>query len=271
MSLRINTNVEAFNAHRNLQMTSVALSKSMQRLSSGLRINSAGDDAAGLGISERMKGQISGLDQATRNAQDGMSLTQTAEGSLNEISSILQRVRDLAVQYSNGTYSTADRAAITAEVSQLDAEINRQIGASQFNGIALLASAGTLATLQVGQNGTTFDQVAISGVNASTSIGTAVSNFATTGTVSLAAIDAAINAIAANRTTFGAIQNRLEHSVNALGTMRENLMAAQSRITDVDIAEEMTNFTRLQILQQSGVAALAQANQSPNSLLSLLK
>jgi flagellin len=271
MGLRINSNIEAFNAHRNLQLTSVALSKSMQRLSSGLRINSAADDAAGLGISERMKAQISGVQQASRNAQDGISMVQTAEGSMQEISSILQRVRDLAVQYNNGTYSTADRAAITAEVSQLDAEITRIIGSSNFNGIPLLGSATTLATLQVGPNSTASDQVAVAGVDAATSVGTAVSNFGTNGVASLTAIDAAISNIAANRGSLGAVQNRLEHTVNSLSAYEENLMAAQSRIADVDMAEELTNLTRLQILQQSGTAMLAQANQIPSSILSLLQ
>jgi flagellin len=196
-------------------------------------------------------------------------MVQTAEGSLQEISSILQRVRDLAVQYSNGTYSSADKAAITAEVTQLNAELNREIAASSFNGIALLGAAGTLATLQVGPNGTTSDQVAIAGVNASTSIGTAVSNFAS-GTVSLGAIDTAISNIAANRGTFGAVQNRLEHTINSLGSYQENLMGAESRIRDTDMAEELTNLTRLQILQQSGTAMLAQANMGPSGLLKLL-
>jgi len=269
VGLRINQNLEAFDAHRNLQMTSLALAKSMQRLSSGLRINSAADDAAGLGISERMRSQISGVAQAQRNAQDGISLAQTAEGSLQEISSILQRVRDLGVQYNNGTNDAAAKSAIQAEASQLGQEVNRMIGQAKFNGISLLSGTAT-TTLQIGANN--GETIAISGVNASTSIGTAITQFAASpATVDLAAIDSAIDGIAGNRGTFGAVQNRLEHTINSLGVYQENLTAAESRIRDVDMAEEMTNLTRLQILQQSGTAMLAQANMSSSSVLSLLQ
>jgi len=244
----------------------------MQRLSSGLRINSAADDAAGLGISERMRAQISGVAQAQRNAQDGISLVQTAEGSLSEISSILQRVRDLGVQFNNGTNDASAKAAITAEISQLSAEVTRMIGQAKFNGVSLLSAAGVMATLQIGANN--GEQISVSSVDAATSIGSALSQFGTataTSTVDLKAIDDAISGIANNRGTFGAVQNRLEHTINSLGVYQENLQAAESRIRDVDMAEEMTNFTRLQILQQSGTAMLAQANQSSAGVLSLLQ
>lgn len=273
MGLRINTNIEAFNAHRNLMATSSALSLSMQRLSSGLRINSAADDPAGLGISERMRAQISGLTVAQRNAQDGISMVQTAEGSLQEFTSILHRVRDLAVQYNNGVYSTADKAAITAEVGQLNAELTRMIGATNFNGIALLSSGGAmLATLQVGAN--SGDIITISGIDATGTLGTVVSDFATVaagGTVSISAIDTVIDGVSSLRSTLGATQNQLEHTVNFLSVYQENLQSAESRVRDVDVAAEMTNFTRLQILQQSGIAMLAQANLASQSMLALLR
>lgn len=274
MGMRINTNVEAFNAHRNLLLTSMRLSRSMERLSSGQRINRAADDAAGLGISERMRAQIRGVQQASRNAQDGISLVQTAEGSMQEMHSILQRIRDLAVQFNNGVYDAGAKAAITAEVAQLSAELNRMVGAATFNGIPLLQSAaGTaLATLQIGPN--SGEQLAVPGVDVAASIGTAVSDFVSVGagqTIDIDAIDDAISALAMDRAKFGAVQNRLEHTINSLGSYEENLMAAESRIRDVDMAREMTEFTRLQILQQSGTAMLAQSNMMHSSVLSLLQ
>ena len=282
MSLRINTNVEAFDAHRNLSATNDALAKSMQKLSSGFRINSAADDAAGLGISERMRGQISGTAQAVRNTQDGISLVQTAEGALEEFHSILHRIRDLAVQYNNGIYSSADKAAITAEVTQLSAEIDRMLGSATFNGIPLLSGAANsvMTTLQIGANSATTEQLAITAIAVpslltSAAVNSALKNFATDngtpGQVVIASFDAMIDAISAARSTLGSIQNRLEHTVNFLSSYQENIMAAESRIRDVDMAEEMTNFTRLQILQQSGTAMLSQANQAPQAVLSLLK
>jgi flagellin len=275
VGLSINTNIDAFEAHRNLFNTSNALSSSMQKLSSGLRINTAADDAAGLSISEQMQSQISGADQASRNAQDGISLAQTADGSLQEVTSILHRIRDLAVQYNNGTYGATGKAAITAEVTQLQSELTSAIGNAQFNGIALLsgAAAGTpIATLQVGPGNA--DTMVINGVDANASIGTSVSNFSTIAagaTVDINAIDTAINSISANRSTYGAIENRLQYTVQNLGSYQQNMMDANSRIQDVDMASEMTNFTRLQILQQSGTAMLAQANQLSASVLNLLK
>ena len=267
MSLRVNTNVEAFNAHRNLSQTSNALSKSMEKLSSGLRINRAADDAAGLAISEGMRAQIRGTAQASRNAQDGISLVQTAEGSLNEMHSILQRIRELAVQWSNGTLSSSDQAKITAEVAQLTAELVRIRDSSTFNGIALFGSTSpTIVTLQVGANGN------IDAANNTNRIGVnLVALSFSTVSMDVSQIDTAISSVSQARSDLGAVQNRLEHAVANLGVYEENLSASESRIRDVDVASEMVNFTRLQILSQSGTAMLAQANQSAQGVLSLLR
>lgn len=268
MGLRINNNLEAFNAHRNLTFNSSRLARSMERLSSGFRINRAGDDAAGLGISERMRGQIRGLEQAQRNAQDGISLVQTAEGAMQEIHSILQRVRELAVQYQNGTNDAAAQMAITTEVAQLSAEVQRMIDTAQFNGIQLLDGTGGTLTLQVGAN--QGETMSVGTVNAGTDIGAALANFVN-GAPNLTEIDTAINNVSTSRSTFGALQNRLEYTNNALGIAQENIMAAESRIRDVDMAQEMTTLARLQILQESGIAMLAQANMHQNTVLRLLQ
>ncbi|MDE3097705.1 MAG: flagellin FliC [Chloroflexota bacterium] len=273
MSLRIQTNIEAFDAHRNLVNTENALAQSMQRLSSGYRINKAADDAAGLAISEKLQAQIGGLGQAQRNAQDAESLVQTAEGSLAEVQSMLQRVRDLAVQYNNGTLSASDQAAITAEVAQLCAEV-AQIGTqTQFNGIVLLTGTGTI-NFQVGaDDGQTLavNAVQLFGT-ATSSVLTSVFNFGAAGSiVNLSAIDAAINNVSQARANFGAVQNRLDHTLNNLSTYEENLSASESRIKDVDMASEMVNFTKLQVLQQAGTAMLAQANTEPQAVLQLLR
>jgi flagellin len=264
MSLRINNNVEAFNAHRQLVGTSSNAAKSMERLSSGYRINRAADDAAGLAISEKLRGQIRGLAQAQRNAQDGVSLVQTAEGSLNEVHSMLQRVRELAVQYQNGTLSTSDKAAITAEATQLASEIERIGSSADFNGIKLL-NASTTVSFQVGAN----DNDTISVTTAS--LGGKVGNIDVSQTSAISAIDAAIGNVSTLRSTFGAVQNRLEHTLNNLATYQENLTASESRIRDVDMASEMVEFSKDQILQQAGTSMLAQANQAPQAVLSLLR
>ena len=275
MGLRINTNVEAFNSHRNLSMTANKLAKSMEKLSSGFRINRAGDDAAGLGISERMRGQIRGVQQAQRNAQDGISLVQTAEGAMQELHSILHRVRELAVQYQNGVYGTEAQLAITTEVAQLSAEIGRMMATANFNGVQLLNAGGTVQ-LQVGANQGETLSVNLPDLTTSFTVTPAApstnlfENF-NQGFPNLTDLDAALDSLSANRAQMGAIQNRLEYTVNALGIYQENLMAAESRIRDVDMAQEMTHFTKLQILQQSGTAMLAQANQSSASVLSLLQ
>ena len=258
VSLRVNNNVEAFNAHRNLVSTQTLMSKSMEKLSSGLRINRAGDDAAGLAISEKMRAQIKGLAQAQRNSLDGVSLVQTAEGSLNEMHNILQRVRELSVQRANGTLSTSDQAKIDAEVSQLTAELTRINTNTKFNNIDVLA-AGTI-TLQVGAN--SGETIAITN--------TALT-FTAVAVTDIASIDTAIGNVSDKRAALGAIQNRLESTISNLGVFEENLQASESRIRDVDVAQEMVRFTKLQILSQSGTAMLAQANQAPQSVLSLLR
>ena len=265
MSLRINTNVEAFNAHRNLEGTSNKLAKSMERLSSGFRINRAADDAAGLAISEKLRGQIGGLNQARRNVQDGISLVQTAEGSLTEVHSMLQRVRELAVQYANGTLARSDQDAIASEVTQLTDEIERIGTTAQFNKIDLLRADATI-DFQVGAN----DRETIS--VATISLARAVpATLDITARTALADIDRAIGAVSDQRAVFGAVQNRLEHTYNNLSVYQENLTASESRIRDVDMAAEMVNFTKNNILQQAGTSMLAQAQQAPQSVLSLLR
>jgi flagellin len=265
MSLRINNNVEAFNAHRQLVQTSTNAAKSMERLSSGYRINRAADDAAGLAISEKLRGQIRGLSQAQRNAQDGVSLVQTAEGSLNEVHSMLQRVRELAVQYSNGTLSTSDKAAITAEAQQLASEIERIGTTADFNGIKLLDGSQTTVSFQVGAND--GDTISVD----TASLGGKVGSIDVSQTDAISAIDAAIENVSTLRGSFGAVQNRLEHTLNNLATYQENLTASESRIRDVDMASEMVEFSKDQILQQAGTSMLAQANQAPQGVLSLLR
>jgi flagellin len=271
MSLSVNTNIAALDAHRNLVGTTGALQTSMERLSSGYRINKAADDAAGLAISQKLQSQVGGLDQAQRNAQDAVSLVQTADGAMNEVQSMLQRVRDLAVQYNNGTLSSSDKAAITNEVAQLCAEVSRIAGQTKFNNIALLSGGGAI-TFQVGADDgetVTVNALQLFGTGTSYDIDSSIFNF-TGSTVVLASLDNAIDAISTARSTFGAVQNRLQHTLNNLSTYQENLSASESQIKDVDMASEMVNFTKLQILQSAGTSMLAQANQSPQSVLKLL-
>jgi flagellin len=270
MALRIQNNVEAFNAHRNLTMTEGGIAKSMERLSSGYRINRAADDAAGLAISERLRGQIGGLDQAQRNAQDAVSLVQTAEGSLTEVHAMLQRVRELAVQYKNGSLSNVDRTAIQSEVNQLASE-NERIGSSaQFNGINLLNSSQTIS-FQVGaKDGETIVVSTIS-LGSASGVGSTYYALTSTGATDISEIDAAIDNVSSQRAQFGAVQNRLEYTLQNAAIYQENLTASESRIRDVDMASEMVNFTKLQILQQAGTSMLAQANQASQGVLSLLR
>ena len=265
MGLRIQNNVEAFNAHRQLTSTSDKLAASMEKLSSGYRINRAADDAAGLAISEKLRGQIRGLAQAQRNAQDGVSLVQTAEGSLNEVHSMLQRVRELAVQYKNGTLSTGNAQAIQSEVYQLASEIERIGNSTKFNGICLLNSASTTVSFQVGAND--GDTISVD----TASLGAKVGSIDVSQSNAISAIDAAIENVSTLRGSFGAVQNRLEHTLNNLATYQENLTASESRIRDVDMASEMVEFSKDQILQQAGTSMLAQANQAPQNVLSLLR
>ena len=272
MSLSIQTNLNAMDAHRNLVNTANMLSQSMSRLSSGYRINKAADDAAGLAISEKLQSQVTGLQQAQQNAQDGVSLVQTADGAMNEVQSMLQRVRDLAVEYNNGTLSSADQAAITTEVAQLCAEVSQIGSQTQFNGIALLSGGATI-TFQVGANdGETIAVTGLQlfGATASYDINSSIFSFSGS-TVTLASIDAALDTISTARSTFGAVQNRLQHTLNNLASYQENLSASESSIKDVDMAAEMANFTKLQVLQQAGTAMLAQANTSQQGVLRLLQ
>jgi flagellin len=281
MGLRIQNNVEAFNTHRQLTATSSQAAKSMEKLSSGYRINRAADDAAGLAISEKMRGQIGGLAQAQRNAQDGISLVQTGEGALTEVHSMLQRVRDLKVQFNNGTLSTDDQDAIAAEVYQIALEVKDITTQTKFNGTAVFGT-GTFS-FQVGANDTETitttaanfaSGVAAGGLSEITALASAAATKTALATGSLstvASLDDAIKSVSSKRADFGAIQNRLEHRLNNLATYQENLTASESRVRDVDMAQEMTKFTKLNILQQAGTSMLAQANQAPQGVLSLLR
>ena len=282
MGLRIQNNVEAFNAHRQLTGTAAKAAKSMEKLSSGYRINRAADDAAGLGISEKMRGQIGGLAQAQKNAQDGISAVQTAEGALSEVHSMLQRVRDLKVQLNNGTNDDTDKASIGAEVAQIASEVNDILGKTEFNGKAVF---GNSFSFQVGANdnetisiaATTLSQGgAVGGLSELTQFagaaGSAVATAMCSGDLSdISGIDDMIENVSKQRGAYGAVQNRLEHRLANLATYQENLTASESRIRDVDMASEMTKFTKLNILQQAGTSMLAQANQGPQGVLSLLR
>jgi len=277
MGLRIATNVEAFNSYRNLSNTTNALSKSLERLSSGMRINRAADDAAGLSISQGLTSQVNGFKVAIRNAQDGISLLQTAEGALNETTNLLQRVRDLTVQAANvGVGDQASRDAIGREVTQAVNEIDRIANATVFGSKTLLATAQTF-TFQVGYASSSVNQigVAVGSMTSGALLGataTVISNI--TGSAqaaALASIDAALVSVSVTRSTIGSYQNRLESTIANLGVSVENLAASASRIKDVDMAEEMTNFSKLGILQQAGTAMLAQANSLPNGVLQLLR
>jgi flagellin len=261
MGLRIQNNVEAFNSHRNLTATSLKAAKAMEKLSSGYRINRAADDAAGLAISEKMRAQISGLGQAQRNAQDGISLVQTAEGALTEVHSMLNRMRELRLQHEGGTLSTDDQAAITDEMDALVDEITAISTETEFNDEVLFGAAVTFTFVV----GTAEDQTIVTDA-VDLGDATGLTNASTVDD-----IDAAIVAVSTARAGLGATQNRLEHRLNNLATYQENLVASESRIRDVDMAKEMVNFSKLQILQQAGTAMLAQANQSSQGVLSLLR
>jgi flagellin len=285
MGLRIQNNIEAFNTHRQLMTTGDAASKAMEKLSSGYRINRAADDAAGLAISEKMRGQIGGLAQAQRNANDGISLVQTAEGSLNEVHSMLHRVRDLKTQFDNGTLSTDDQDAIASEVYQIAQEVKDISTQTKFNGQSLFGSSATFK-FQVGANnaetisttavdlGAAIGSAGTGGLSELTTLASAAAakTALTSGALSdVTTIDNAIKNVSTARANFGAVQNRLEHRLTNLATYQENLTASESRIRDVDMASEMTNFTKLNILQQAGTSMLAQANQAPQNVLSLLR
>ena len=266
MSLRVNTNVAAMNSYRNLTSTEGALGKSLEKLSSGFRINRAADDAAGLVNSESLRSQIGGLTVATRNAQDGISVAQTAEGALNEVTSILQRMRDLAVQKANsGGNSTTANSAIDQEYTALASEITRIGTSTKFNGNTLLDGSYS-GTFQVGSDAS--DSVSLGLTAAGANLASVAGSL---GSVDIDAVDAAIKDVSTARGTLGAFQNRMEHTVANLGVAVENLSASESRIRDTDMAKEMTTFSRNQILSQAGTAMLAQANQSSQGVLSLLR
>jgi len=276
LSLRIYNNVEAQNAHRQLSVNSAALSRTMERLSSGLRINRAADDAAGLAVSEQMRTKIRGMQVASRNAQDGISLVQVADGALSGVNDMFQRMRDLAVQAANGTFTDSQRSNLDAELQALLAEVNRVSSDTDFNGIKILsgsvATAASAVTLQVGADAAQSIAFTIATMN-TTQLGVSGIAISTAGSASaaIASIDAAIVTVNQARASMGAVQNRLEQTINRLKLTAENLQAAESRIRDADMAAEMISMTKQQILQQSGTAMLAQANQLPQSVLQLLK
>ena len=275
MGLRVNTNVAAINAQRNLSSVNDALANNFRRLATGLRIATAADDAAGLAISERLRSQVRSLEQAKRNSMDGVSLVQTAEGSLNEVNSILIRLRELAVQAANGSVSDADKATLNSEFSTLVTEINRIGRSTAFNGINLLDGSSSSISFQVGLGtSTAIDQISISLTPAlSTSLSLNSLDIGSTGstTTAITNIDSAINAVSALRGRLGAAQNRLNSTINNLASTVENLSAAESRIRDVDVAYETAQLTRNSILQQASIAILSQANAQPQSALNLLR
>ena len=274
MGLRVNTNVTSINAQRNLSQVTGKLSTNFRRLSTGLRISSASDDAAGLAISERLRSQVRSLDQAKRNANDGISLVQTAEGALNEVSSILTRLRELSIQASNGTVSNADKDTLDEEFQSLVNEIDRIGNSTEFNDIALLDGTSTTVSFQVGFGTTAgVDTLDVTlGEARATNLGLATLDIGSGGSTNAAitAIDTAINTVSGLRGSLGAVQNRLGSTINNLAIQTENLTAAESRIRDVDVAYETAQLTRNNILQQASISVLAQANAQPQSALSLL-
>ncbi|MFB5266725.1 flagellin [Paenibacillus enshidis] len=254
----INHNVPALNTHRNMGLNNAAASKNMEKLSSGLRINRAADDAAGLSISESMRGQIRGLEQAQRNAQDGISFVQTAEGAMNEVSAMLTRMKELNVQKASGTYGTGDKANIDQELTQLGGQIDQIMTTTKFNGMDITAGA----TIVVGDKDATtitIDKITVDSFKGLTK------------DKSTADIETAITAVSTERAKLGAVQNRLEYTSNNLGTTVENLTAAESRIRDTDMAKEMVALSKNNILLQASQSMLAQANSAPQGILSLLR
>ncbi|WP_025685767.1 flagellin [Paenibacillus maysiensis] len=255
----INHNLPAVNTHRNMQLNNTAASKNMEKLSSGLRINRAADDAAGLSISEKMRGQIRGLEQAQRNVQDGISFAQTAEGAMNEVSSMLTRMKELSVQQANDTYSAGDKSNIKAELGQLGSQIDAILSNTKFNGIAISGGAGV--KIQADDNQFV---ITIKGISSARFRGL-------TSGVNLSQTTAAIEAVAKQRANLGAMQNRLEYTSNNLGTTVENLTASESRIRDTDMAKEMVALSKNNILLQASQSMLSQANSAPQGVLSLLR
>jgi flagellin len=281
MGATINTNVVSLNAQRNLNMSQTSLATSMQRLSSGLRVNSAKDDAAGLAIAERMNAQVRGMNVAMRNANDGISMAQTAEGALSKVSDALQRMRELAVQARNSTNSDSDKDSLNKEFSQLQKEITRVIGGTTFNGKHILGADATTMHFQVGANTTTDDVVDVSTTNlnsdadvsavtGNTVVIDSSASFSDIGSI-IDDIDTALDTVNNQRATFGATQSRFDAIISSLQQGVENQSAARARIMDADFAQETANLSRAQILQQAGTAMVAQANQLPQQVLSLLR
>jgi len=274
MALRINSNLSALNAQRGLASVSGRLERNFQRLSTGLRITSAADDAAGLGISERLRAQIASLSQAQRNANDGISLTQTAEGSLNEVSNILIRMRELATAAANGTVSDSDKATLNSEFSDLIDEVDRIAQSSDFNNVKLLDGSTAAITFQVGAGVTANDTIAVSLTSSlGSDLGITSLDISSAGssTTAITAIDSAIDSVSATRGRLGAAQNRLQSTIANLGVSIESLSAANSRIRDVDVASESADLTRNTIMQQAAASVLAQANVQPQIALQLLQ
>ena len=274
----INTNVMSLTSQRALNSSQNALTTAMSRLSSGLRVNSAKDDAAGIVIAESQTTQIRGMTVAMRNANDGMSLAQTAEGAIGQVNDAFQRMRELAVQSSNGTYTSTDRINLNTEFTELGKEVNRILAGTEFNGLKVTGADAGVTTFQVGANNTTNDQITVTTVDLSADAGVTLATAAvitgTGATASLAAIDlidTALENLGTERATYGAIQNRFETAISNLQVSSENQTAARSRIVDADFAAETAEMTRGQILQQAGVAMLSQANQLPQGVLSLLR
>ncbi|MCP4572072.1 MAG: flagellin FliC [bacterium] len=274
MGIRVNTNIASLSAQRHLYNTTTNFQKSMEKLSSGMRINRAGDDAAGLAISESLRSDIRAMQQASRNAADGISLVQVGEGALDEVSNILIRMKELAEQSINGTLGNSERAYLDSERISLEEEIDRIAAGTEFNGVFLLSGGAGTVDIQVGIGSTPTDRVQIdlgnpmdaAAIGISTGIDTALNAQA-----AMAEVDGALAAVSSIRANFGAVQNRLETSIRNIGMTTENLAAANSRIRDVDVALETSNMTSLQILQQAGVSILTQANNTSQLALSLMQ
>jgi len=274
MAQTINTNMMSLNAQRNLNSTQSLQATSMQRLSSGLRVNSAKDDAAGIAIAERMNAQVRGMNVAIRNANDGISLAQTAEGAIGKLGDMLQRMRELAVQSANATNSTDDRVNLNQEFQQLASEVTRTIGSTKFNGIEVIGAGAKTQTFQVGAAVEDRIDVAFSNMSSAAGVSSVVGGSISSvggATAAMADIDTAINSLNSERALYGAVQNRFEAIISTLQISSENTAAARGRIMDADFATETANLSRAQILQQAGSAMLAQANQVPQQVLSLLR
>jgi flagellin len=281
MPQTINTNITSLNAQRNLNSSQTSLSTSMQRLSSGMRVNSAKDDAAGLAIAERMNAQMRGMNVAIRNANDGISLAQVAEGALSKVGDALQRMRELALQARNSSNSNSDKDSLNKEFAQLQSEINRVIGGTTFNGKAIIGVDGTTMDFQIGANTSTQDTISVttSNLNSDTNVAAITDSTAVIDSTAdstaiasvISAIDATLDTVNNQRATFGSVQSRFEAIISNLQVGVENQAAARSRIMDADYAAETANLSRAQILQQAGTAMVAQANQLPQQVLKLLQ